>query len=57
METLTMTLDERLSLKRKLEQVLSDILSDQYDCNITIHFKPEPEEAEELKTNSTDIRK
>ena len=41
-----MPLEQRLALKRRIEQVLSEILSDQYDCNIKIKFKPEPEELE-----------
>ena len=57
MEKQPMPLDERLRLKRRLSQVLSEILSDKYDCKITIHFKPEPDEAEELETNFTDSHK
>ena len=45
-----MSLEERLRLKGRLEKVLSEILSDQYDCNIKIKFKPEPEEIEAQKT-------
>ena len=44
-----MPLEQRLALKRRIEQVLSEILSDQYDCNIKIKFKPEPEELEAAK--------
>ena len=39
-----MDLQARLKLKARLEKVLSEILSDQFDCNITIKFKPEPDE-------------
>lgn len=39
-----MDLESRIALKKRLEQVLSEILSDQFDCNITIKFKPEPDE-------------
>ncbi len=47
-----MSLEERLRLKRRLEKVLSEILSDQYDCNIRIKFKPEPEEIEAQETQA-----
>lgn len=39
-----MDFEARLALKARLEMVLSEVLSDQYDCNITIKFKPEKEE-------------
>lgn len=35
--------DARMALKRRIERVLSEILSDKYDRNITITFKPESE--------------
>ena len=40
-----MDLESRLALKVRLEKVLSEVLSDQFDCNIKIKFKPEKEEA------------
>lgn len=42
-----MDLKARLALKARLEKVLSECLSDQFDCNITIKFKPEKEELEQ----------
>lgn len=42
----TLTLEERLRLKERLEQAMSLALSKQFDCDITIKFKPEPEEIE-----------
>ena len=32
-----------MELKERIEKVLSEILSDKYDCNITIHFVPKDE--------------
>ena len=32
----SMSEDERLRLKRNIEKVVSDILSDRYDCDITV---------------------
>ena len=40
----SMDLNARLALKERLAKVLSEALSDQYDCNITITFKPEKDE-------------
>ena len=45
-------LKSRLAFKARLEKVLSELLSDQYDCNITIKFKPEPDELDEMQANS-----
>lgn len=28
------------SLKERIEKVLSEILSDKYDCKVTLHFVP-----------------
>lgn len=39
-----MDLNARLALKERLAKALSEALSDQYDCNITIKFKPEKDE-------------
>ena len=47
-----MSLEARLALKARLEKVLSEILSDKYDCNITIKFKPEKEELENENSDS-----
>ena len=41
-----MPLEDRLRIKRRLEKVLSEALSAQFDCKITIKFKPEPDELE-----------
>lgn len=35
-----MNQEERERLKGRIERVLSEILSDKYDCKITIEFKP-----------------
>lgn len=32
-----------MELKERIEKVLSEILSDKYDCKITIHFVPKDE--------------
>ena len=40
----SMDLNARIALKERLAKVLSEALSDQYDCNITITFKPEKDE-------------
>lgn len=32
-------------LKTRIEQVLSEILSDKYDCKVTLHFEPKEAEA------------
>jgi hypothetical protein len=39
-----MDLNARKALKSRLEKVLSEALSAQFDCKITIKFKPEPDE-------------
>ena len=31
-----------MELKQKIEKVLSEILADKYDCNVTLHFEPAP---------------
>ena len=35
-----MNQEERECLKGRIERVLSEILSDKYDCNITLKFVP-----------------
>lgn len=35
-----MNQEERMALKGRIERVLSEILSDKYDCNITLKFVP-----------------
>ena len=45
-------LKSRKALKVRLERLLSEALSDQFDCDITIKFKPEPEELEAMQVNS-----
>ena len=32
-----------MDLKERLEQVLSEILSDKYDCKVTLHFERKEE--------------
>ena len=40
----TWTKEEKMALKKKVEKVLSDILSDKYDAKITITLKDFSEE-------------
>ena len=40
-----------MSLKERIEKVLSEILSDKYECRVTLHFEPAP--AEQSKTGRT----
>ena len=35
-----MNQEERVALKGRIERVLSEILSDKYDCDITLKFVP-----------------
>lgn len=51
----TLTLEERLRLKERLEQAMSLALSKQFDCDITIKFKPEPEEIEAQQAAQTGL--
>lgn len=32
-----------MDLKTRIEQVLSEILSDKYDCKVTLHFEKKEE--------------
>lgn len=34
-----------MELKEKIEKLLSEILSDKYDCNVTLRFEPKPNES------------
>lgn len=36
----TLTSEEKADLKSRIAQVMSEILSDKYDCNITLKFVP-----------------
>lgn len=47
-----LSLEDRLELKARLERVLSEVLSEQYDCDIKIKFKPEKEELLNEDTDS-----
>lgn len=29
-----------MELKQRIEKVLSEILTDKYDCKVTLHFEP-----------------
>lgn len=44
-----MTESEKSRLKSRIEQVLSEILSDKYECKVTLHF--EKREASECVTD------
>lgn len=35
-----MTSEEKAALKGRIERVLSEILSDKHDCNVTLKFVP-----------------
>lgn len=39
----TMSKEEKTALKSRIERVLSEILSDKYDCNIRLKFVPKEE--------------
>lgn len=41
------TMDDNARLKARIERVLSEILSDKYDCNITLRFVPKKGRKEE----------
>lgn len=45
-----MTTDEKAALKNRIERVLSEILSDKYDCKITLKFVPKEEVFENEKS-------
>jgi hypothetical protein len=47
-----MNQEERERLKGRIERVLSEILSDKYDCNITLKFVPK-ERAVKYDSNKT----
>lgn len=47
-----MNQEERAALKGRIERVLSEILSDKYDCNITLKFVPK-ERTVEHERNKT----
>lgn len=36
--------DNKSSLKEKIEKLLSEILSDKYECKVTLKFEPKNEE-------------
>lgn len=39
-----------MTLKEKIEQILSEILSDKYDCKITLHFEKQGEYEDDQST-------
>ena len=43
--------EERECLKGRIERVLSEILSDKYDCNITLTFVPKERKEEDAEEN------
>lgn len=43
-----------MELKTRIEQVLSEILSDKYECKVTLHF--EKKEADNEARTETDLR-
>lgn len=45
-----MTTAEKAALKSRIERVLSEILSDKYDCKITLKFVPKEGEIEDEKS-------
>ena len=47
-----MTQEERVALKGRIERVLSEILSDKYDCNITLKFVPKESVKDEAKSKT-----
>ena len=44
-----------MDLKTKIEKVLSEILSDKYECKVTLHFESR-ERKENDKTEKKEIR-
>lgn len=47
-----MTTKEKAALKSRIERVLSEILSDKYDCNITLKFVPKERAFEDERSKS-----
>ena len=48
-----MNQEERERLKGRIERVLSEILSDKYDCNITLKFVPKEGEQRNEKNKKS----
>lgn len=46
-----MTYEERIRIKRRLERLLSEVLSDKFDSDITITFKPEKDDPAFINRN------
>ena len=44
-----MTKEEKTALKGRIEQVLSEILSDKYDCDIKLKFVPKERKIEDAE--------
>lgn len=38
-----------MELKQRIEKILSEILTDKYDCKITLHFEPTGAERSEKR--------
>ena len=41
-----------MTLKEKIEQVLSEILSDKHECKVTLKFEKKPSKEEQHGTNA-----
>lgn len=41
-------------MKKKIEEILSDILSEKYGCKVTLHFEPKGGEANGCRADSPD---
>lgn len=42
-----------MDLKSKIEKVLSEILSDKYECKVTLHFEKKGQEDEKTEPKET----
>lgn len=45
--------EERLHLKNRIAAVMSEILSDKYDCNVTVKFIPKERMSNEHEDSKT----
>lgn len=44
-----------MDLKERIERLLSDILSDKYDCKVTLRFEGRKENNEDIHTQGQNI--
>ena len=44
-----------MDLKEKIERLLSDILSDKYDCKVTLRFEERKEENEDFYIQGQEV--